>query len=121
MKKFELNRTTLLEKIRDKMNVDIHIDFCGDFPTLKRLLYILYNNDYNFVGEKKRYDIEKPTDELRYEILYDWRFYFHGNSKPILHAFYNNITRKNELQWTTRSIAKTYPQYKNLKVYYFFG
>ena len=37
---------------------------------------------------------------------------YHGNSKLILHLFYNNITGRNEMQYTTKTIIKTYPQYK---------
>ncbi len=35
----------------------------------------------------------------------------HGNGKLIINAFYNDINGKNELQYGTRSIYNTYPQY----------
>ena len=38
--------------------------------------------------------------------------HFHGNSKIILHLFYNDITGKYEMQATTAAIQKTYPQYR---------
>ena len=33
---------------------------------------------------------------------------YHGNSKLLLHTFYNSITRKNEMQYTTKSVYLSY-------------
>lgn len=38
--------------------------------------------------------------------------HFHGNSKIILHLYYNDITGKYEMQATTAAIQRTYPQYR---------
>ena len=40
---------------------------------------------------------------------------YHGNSKLILHLYYNTITGKKEMCSTTKSVLKSYPQYRNLK------
>jgi len=40
---------------------------------------------------------------------------YHGNSKPLIHLFYNSLTRAYEMQATTASIEKSYPQIKNVK------
>ena len=60
----------------------------------------LLSNGYVWVGLNK-----KPSFE-------DCVKYIHGNAKLVIHAFYNDITKKNEIQFGTRSIYKTYPQYK---------
>ena len=52
--------------------------------------------------------------------LFEWdrvKKLFHGNSKILLHCFYNDITKKYEMQYTTRSIEKSYPGSKKLKIY----
>ncbi len=61
----------------------------------------LLNNGYVWVGLNK-----KPT-------FADCKKYLHGNAKLVIHAFYNSINGKNEIQFGTRSIYKTYPQYKS--------
>ncbi len=41
----------------------------------------------------------------------------HGNGKLIINAFYNDINGKNEIQYGTRAIYNTYPQYnRKIKV-----
>lgn len=41
---------------------------------------------------------------------------YHGNSKLLLHCFYNDITKKKEMKYITRSVYLSYPQY-SLKTY----
>lgn len=37
-----------------------------------------------------------------------FKSHFHGNSKLLLHVFYNTITGKYDMQVTTKTIEKTY-------------
>ena len=41
---------------------------------------------------------------------------YHGNSKLLLHCFYNDITKKKEMKYITRSVYLSYPQF-SLKTY----
>lgn len=41
---------------------------------------------------------------------------YHGNSKPLLHLFYNDITKCHEMQVTTATIAKSYPHIRNKRL-----
>lgn len=50
-----------------------------------------------------------PNDEPSFERI---KSMFHGNSKLLLHLFHNDITGKDEMQVTTATIIKSYPQYK---------
>ena len=43
--------------------------------------------------------------------------HYHGNSKLLMHLFYNELTGKHELQVTTATIEKSYPQIKSIKTY----
>lgn len=68
--------------------------------TFNKVVTYLFNNGYEWVGLNK-----KPTfAECKKQI--------HGNGKLIINAFYNSITKKKEIQFGTRSIYNTYPQYK---------
>lgn len=42
----------------------------------------------------------------------DAKSHYHGNSKLILQLFHNDITGKDEMNYGTKSIYKSYPQYK---------
>ena len=49
-----------------------------------------------------------PNDIIpRFETARGW---YHKNSKLLLHLFYNDITRRYEMQITTAAIEKSYPQ-----------
>ena len=39
----------------------------------------------------------------------------HGNAKLIIHAFYNDISGKNEIQFGTKRIYSSYPHLRNIK------
>lgn len=41
---------------------------------------------------------------------------YHGNSKLLLNVFYNEWTRRYEMQVTTAATIRSYPQYKNKKL-----
>lgn len=41
---------------------------------------------------------------------------FHGNSKLLLHLFYNSITGKYEMQATTKSTELSYPQINKVDI-----
>ena len=60
----------------------------------------LLNNGYEWVGLNK-----KPTFE-------ECKKFIHGNAKLVIHAFYNDITRKKEIQFGTKTIYNSYPQCK---------
>ena len=73
-----------------------------------RVLEKLFNNGYQWVCDNPRLKRDYTFDDCKRRI--------HGNAKLVLHAFYNDITRKKEIQFGTRAIYKTYPMYRNLKV-----
>lgn len=50
-----------------------------------------------------------PDHEPTYEEMKSW---YHGNSKLLLHLYYNDILNKLEMSVTTKAVMKTYPQYK---------
>lgn len=111
-----------LAQLQARLNTrytDIFIEYT-DTPTMRTLLILLYKYGYNFVN-KPNFDTAKSCEELKTDIYTDFYKWYHGNSKPILHIFYNDINGKNELQFTTKSIVKTYPQYKTAKFHAIFG
>ena len=87
-----------------------------DTPTMAKVLKMLYKYGFNFVC-RPNLNTAHPLHELKAEKETAFYSYYHGNSKPILHIFYNDITGKNDIQYTTESITKTYPQYKKAKFY----
>ena len=56
-----------------------------------------------------KWAIDFPNGDLSFERA---KSMFHRNSKLLLHLFHNDITGKDEMQVTTATIIKTYPQYK---------
>lgn len=56
------------------------------------------------------------TDFPREPTFKECKGFFHGNSKLLIHAFFNSITNKNEMAATTLSTLKTYPQYKRMNL-----
>lgn len=53
-----------------------------------------------------------------------WEYFYHYSpktAKPILHFYFNNIINKYEVQLTYKSIIYSYPQYKKIKINYYFG
>lgn len=103
----------------NKPTTDILISW-NDTPAMKKLLTLVYAYGYNFVN-KENFNINQSCEELKVEMETAFYKWYHGNSKPILHIFYNSINGKNELQLATKSIIRTYPQYKNAKIYCYFG
>lgn len=65
-----------------------------------KVVELLFNDGYEWVGINK-----KPT-------FAECKKFVHGNSKLIINAFYNSITNKKEIQFGTKAIYNTYPQYK---------
>ena len=111
-------RTAEIQAKLNTHHTDIFIHW-NDTPTIKKLLTLLYAYNYNFVN-KPNFNIDQTSAELKAEMEKDFYKWYHGNSKPILHIFYNNINEKNELQLTTQTIIRTYPQYKKAKIYSYF-
>lgn len=63
--------------------------------TVRKLL----SSGFQWVGLNKNLSFE------------DCKKNIHGNGKLIINAFYNDINGKNEMQYGTRAIYNTYPQY----------
>lgn len=63
----------------------------------------LKNLGYEWVGINKNPTFQECKNQI------------HGNANLIINAFYNDITRKNEIQFGTKSIYKSYPQLRNIK------
>lgn len=71
------------------------------------------------VNSKKQHD--KVVAEMRQKgflfpnnASYDFehaKSLYHGNSILLLHTFYNDITHKKEMQYTTKSVYLSYPQH----------
>lgn len=66
-----------------------------------------------FLDHGYKWAADRPNFKLTFK---EAKSYYHGNSKLLLDAFYNNITGKNEIQVTTKSVIQTYPQYKGVKI-----
>lgn len=97
------------ERINNKE--EIFIDFTDTF-TIQKLFDFIYSIGGSFPNNKKF----SAWESINY-------FYAHarGNAKPIIHFYYNNIINKQEIQLGYKAIFKTYPQYKKIKIEYFFG
>ena len=65
-----------------------------------RVVENLFNNGYVWVGLNKKPSFEECKSKI------------HGNGKLVIHAFYNDINNKKEIQFGTKSIYNSYPQYK---------
>ena len=82
------------------------------------------NGFYNAETEEKFNKVSKTLQANGYEwvgINKDPSFreckrHIDGRAKLVLHAFYNDITRKHEIQFGTRTIYKSYPQFRNIKI-----
>lgn len=87
---------------------DLHIVF-NDRTTMQKVFEIAYNFGFSFPNNKKM---------TAYEAWDYFYKYCNKNAKPIVHFFFNNITKKNEICLTYNAVEKTYPQYKNFVAYY---
>lgn len=101
------------------LETDIFVRW-DDIFKMKKLLTLLYAYGYNFVNGKN-FDVSQSYGELKEEVEAEFYKWYHGNSKPILHIFYNRINGKNELQFTTDSVLRTHPQYKKINIYRYKG
>jgi hypothetical protein len=109
----------MLNDMLDKKDTDILIKW-DDTPTIKTLLKILYEKNYDFICGF-HIDLENSCSDIKCQVeQYFYKFY-HGNSNIYLHIFYNPINGKNEIQFTNLTNIKSYPQYKNKKYYLYFG
>ena len=63
----------------------------------------LKNLGYEWVGINKNPTFPECNNQI------------HCNAKLIIHAFYNDITGKNEIQFGTKSIYRSYPHLRNIK------
>jgi hypothetical protein len=84
-----------------------------------RIYYDVNNEDrFNkitqaFLEHGYKWAADRPTYNFTFK---EAKSCYHGNSKLLLDAFYNSITGKNEIQVTTKSVIRTYLQYKNTKI-----
>jgi len=114
-----MNNAKLQARLNTK-HTDLLLSWSNDYATLRKLLKLLYAYDYHFVG-RGDFDADTSVDELRNAFETAFFRCYHGNSKPLLHVFYNPITKKNEMQLTNLTNIRTYPQYRNVKVQNYFG
>lgn len=112
-----INFTEFQSRLNTK-HTDIFI-FWNDTPTIQKALKLLYAYNYNFVCAPNL-NTKTSCAELKQEMEKRFYKYAHGNAKPILHIFYNNITNKNDIEFTALTYIRTYPQYKNAKIYNLF-
>ena len=73
--------------------------------------------DFNrVVNNLKKSGYVWATDFPREPTFKECKGFYHGNSKLLMHTFFNDITGKNEMCVTTLSVMKTYPQYKGVNL-----
>ena len=65
----------------------------NDTPTMHKALNLLYAYNYNFVCAPNLNTAQSCAD-LKKDMETFFYKYMHGNAKPLLHIFYNNITNK---------------------------
>lgn len=109
-----------LQSLLNTTHTDLLISWGNDAATLRRLLKLLYAYDYHFVC-RADFPTDVFTEELRNIFNAEFYKYYHGNSKPLLHVYYNPITGKNEIQFTNLTTMRTYPQYRNVKAKSYWG
>lgn len=83
---------------------------CASAEKMQGLLNTLKKSGYVMASDFKK---EIPTAQ---ELLTEFKKYNHGNSKMLLHLFYNSITGRKEISTGSATVYKSYPQYKNLKI-----
>ena len=73
--------------------------------------------DFNrVVNNLKKLGCVWATDFPREPTFEECKRFYHGNSKLLIHTFFNDITNKSEMSITTLSVLKTYPQYKGINL-----
>lgn len=76
------------------------------------------NTEQNFnqaVKNLKELGYVWATDFSEHEPTFkEMKSRIHGNSKLLIHAFWNDILNRPEFNCTTKSILRTYPQYKGI-------
>ena len=88
------------------MKLDIFLDCMGNIETIDNILTLARKDGFTLAS-----DFEKEIPSAA-ELFAKFKKYYHGNSKMILHFFYNNITKRNEFDIGTKTIYRSYPQYK---------
>ena len=75
-------------------------------------------DDFNrVVANLKKLGYVWATDFKNHEPTFEeCKGFYHRNSKLLIHAFWNSITNRSEMNVTTLSVLKTYPQYKGKKL-----
>ena len=78
----------------------------NDEESFNKITQAFLEHGYKWAADRPNYTLDFETAKS----------YYHGNSKLLLDTFYNNIIGKYEIQVTTKSVIKSYPQYKNTKI-----
>lgn len=91
------------------MKLDIFLDCNSNIDTIDYMLTLARKEGFASASD---FEKEIPTAA---ELFTKFKKYYHGNSKMILHFFYNNITKRKEFEIGTKTIYRSYPQYKNAK------
>lgn len=75
-------------------------------------------NDFNrVVSNLKKIGYVWATDFPNHEPTFkECKSFYHGNSKLLIHTFFNDILQRHEMSATTLSVLKTYPQYKRINL-----
>ena len=74
--------------------------------------------DFNrVVSNLKKLGFVWATDFPNHEPTFEeCKRFYHGNSKLLIHTFFNDILNRYEMSAATLSVLKTYPQYKSINL-----
>ena len=82
------------EELQSRLNTkttDLFIDwYSTTTPDMKKVLDLLYAYDYNFVA-RPNLNTNQTLADLKQDMQTAFYSFYHGNSRPLLHIFYNNI------------------------------
>lgn len=103
-----------LSELQNKSECFIVLD---NAESTYKILNQLYKNGYSFIYNYYC-NLSYSPDEIYNSIMKDFHNTYNYRYIPVLHFYFNSITNKKEIQITTRKTIKSYPQYKNAKIYY---
>lgn len=84
---------------------------CGNNPdTLQAFLNAAEADGYVMAND---FDHRVPDAMV---LLKSFKNCYHGNSKLLLHFYTNKITGRKEIDFGTRSVYRSYPQYRNMHI-----
>lgn len=68
------------------------------------------------VNELKANGYVWATDFPKEPTYKECKSMYHGNSKLLIHAFFNDFVNRYEMQAATLSVLESYPQYKGINL-----